>query len=103
MVEEGLAALHRAQHRSSVEPHEQQLGESLLQLEVGHALIDIRSREQAVGLSPVALDDVVGGALAVLPQQALLERAAKAERAAPVRQRAVGRVVERLAVANADS
>ena len=91
VVEERLAPLDRARHRDLVEPHEQQLGQPLLELEVGHPLEDVRVRERGAGLVPEALDARVGVRVARRSRAASLERAAEAQRAAPVGHAAVAR------------
>ena len=100
MVQERLAALDRARHRDPVHPREQQLRQPLAQLEVGHALEEIGVAATGVGLVPDPLHGPQRVVVAVT-QQPLLERAAEAERATPVRDPAVAGVVERLAVADA--
>ena len=99
VVEERLAALDRARHRDAIHPREQQLGQALPKLEIGHALEEIGIASRALALVPDPLHSPQRVVLAVT-QQSVLERAPEAERAAPVRDAAVAGVVERLAVAD---
>src|SRR5205814_7433116 len=97
VVEEGLAPLDRARHRDAVHAGEQELRQPLAQLEVGHALEEVGVAAPGTPLVPDALDRAQRAVVATA-QEAALERTAEAERATPVGDAAVARVVERLAV-----
>jgi hypothetical protein len=99
MVQERLSAFDGARHRDAVHAREQQLGEPLPELEVGHALEEVGVL--AVGSTLVPNTFHRPQRVGVLASQhALLERPTEAQGAAPVRDAAVAGVVERLAVAD---
>ena len=54
VVEERHASLDRGRHRHLVDPHQEQLGQPLLELEVGHLLQQVGAGTLALGLAPRA-------------------------------------------------
>ena len=56
----GTRASTEVRHRHLVDAHEEQLGEAVLELEVGHLLEQVGAGPVALGLVPEPLDDRVG-------------------------------------------
>ena len=99
MVEERDACLDRACHRHLVHPHQQQLGEPVLQLEVGHLLEQVGAGKLTFRVLPQPLDDLVRvGMRAPVREDALLELALVGDRAAPEGEPALGGLLDRLRV-----
>ena len=102
VVEKRHARLDRVRHRHLVDAHQEQLGEPLLQLEVGHLLEQVgagaraRPRARSARRPRTSRD-----APRPLREHPVLERALVRDRAAPERDPARGRLLDRLGVRHA--
>ena len=70
VIEERLAPLDRARHRDAVHARQQQLGQPLAQLEVGHALEEVGVAAPGAALVPDALDRAQRAVIAIAQEAA---------------------------------
>ena len=59
VIEERHSGLDGGRHRHLVDPHQEELGEALLQLQVGHLLEEVGVGPLPLGLLPEALNDPI--------------------------------------------